>query len=241
MLSNEIGEMTIISRKYGILKTLFDLEDLEKMQDYVWRVCWDPKKNGFYVYGSNYKKKILSLRLQRFLTNCTDKKLKVDHINGDTLDNRKSNLRICTNAENSRNSAKSKNGLWSKYKGVHKDRNRFVARIKVDYKEINLGSFKHEINAAIAYNNAAIKYHKDFARLNAIPDGPYPTENEKPVKTSEYRGVCKDKNKFRAILYHNSKIYHLGLFASEIDAVAAYNLACENMGLKEKKNEITYV
>jgi len=170
LLSNNIAEMTIVSRKYGILKTLIDIEDLEKVKEYIWRVCWDPKKNNFYVYGSNRKKNILSLRLQRFLVNCTDKKLKVDHINGDTMDNRKSNLRICTHIENSWNSAKPKGKRTSKYKGVDfmKNEGKYRARIKVNYKEINLGCFLLEDDAAEAYNKAAIKYYKNFSLLNEI-------------------------------------------------------------------------
>lgn len=86
----------------------------------------------------------------------------VDHINGDGFDNTRENLRVCTHAENIRNS-KVKCG---RYKGVRKYGNRWYARIKVNYKEIHIGSFANKEDAAIAYDNAAKKYHGEFARTN---------------------------------------------------------------------------
>lgn len=92
--------------------------------------------------------------------------LVVDHINGDILDNRKYNLRVCTTKENIRNS-KPQEGT-STYKGVSwdKDRNKWIAQIKVDRKGIHLGRFDSEIQAAEAYDNAAINYYGEYARLN---------------------------------------------------------------------------
>lgn len=93
----------------------------------------------------------------------------VDHINGDVLDNRKSNLRICSNKENSRNTAQHKDNM-SGYKGVSWDkvRQKWIAQIGVDYKSYNLGGYEHIKDAAHAYNAAAVKYFGDFARLNII-------------------------------------------------------------------------
>lgn len=92
----------------------------------------------------------------------------VDHINGDGLDNRKENLRSCTNTENQRNQKKVR-GI-SKYKGVSLLGGKWRASIR--YKEgrarrrIRIGPFDSEICAAMAYDNAAIKYHGEFASLN---------------------------------------------------------------------------
>lgn len=93
----------------------------------------------------------------------------IDHINGDGLDNRVENLRICSRKNNSRNRKLSKNNT-SGYKGVIwiNRLNKWRARIKVDYKTIHLGYFVSKDDAARAYNLAASKYFGDFARLNTI-------------------------------------------------------------------------
>ena len=94
----------------------------------------------------------------------------VDHIKFDRLDNRKTNLRLCTRAENNRNVGLSKNNTTG-YKGVFfmKSRGKFVAQITVDRKNMHLGYFTCSVDAAKAYNFAAEKYHGDFAQLNQIP------------------------------------------------------------------------
>lgn len=92
----------------------------------------------------------------------------VDHKNGNTLDNRRSNLRICTRQENLRNRHKIRG--FSKFKGVrwHKQNRNWRAGIKVDSKDIHIGCFKSEILAAKAYNKAAKKYFGEYARLNIL-------------------------------------------------------------------------
>jgi hypothetical protein len=98
------------------------------------------------------------------------KGVEVDHINGEGRDNRRSNLRLCTHAENGRNSV-SRTGK-SQYKGVYFDsrRGRWIARIRKDRKYHWLGSFHNEEDAARAYNLAAPKLHGEFARPNAIEE-----------------------------------------------------------------------
>ena len=94
----------------------------------------------------------------------------IDHINGNKLDNRRCNLRICTHAENMRNRTKHKL-MSSQYKGVYytEDRkNKWRAQIVKDKKKYHLGSYQTEIEAAKAYNRAAKELHKEFAKLNKI-------------------------------------------------------------------------
>lgn len=96
-----------------------------------------------------------------------DEGIVVDHINGNPLDNRKSNLRLCSQAENCYNSAK-RSGAKSKYKGVsiRDEAKPFRARLHKDGKEYHLGSFETEIEAAIAYDVKAKEMFGEFARLN---------------------------------------------------------------------------
>jgi len=98
----------------------------------------------------------------------------VDHINGNRLDNRKSNLRFVTNQQNIFNSQKRQliisGGNPSKYKGVTwmTDRNKWRSRITLDGREFHLGVFESEQEAALAYNKAAIKFYGEYANLNKI-------------------------------------------------------------------------
>lgn len=94
-----------------------------------------------------------------------------DHISGDRFDNRRCNLRIATKLQNAANRLMQKNNT-SGYKGVkvrrHGKTNPFRARIRVNRTLIQLGTFPDKISAALAYNNAAIKYFGEYAKLNKI-------------------------------------------------------------------------
>ncbi len=90
-----------------------------------------------------------------------------DHINRNGLDNRRCNLRPATGSQNGWNTGKRKDNT-SGYKGVYWDRKKWRARIKVNGKPIHLGLFDDIKDAARAYNEAALKYHKEFAVLNKV-------------------------------------------------------------------------
>jgi hypothetical protein len=111
-------------------------------------------------------KKIKRIILSREIMNAP-KELKVDHINHNTLDNRKCNLRVCTQEENCRNRTKMTNSK-SKYKGVgwNTEMNKWIAKIVSKGNRIHLGVFADEWEAALAYNEAAKKYYGEFAYLN---------------------------------------------------------------------------
>lgn len=99
----------------------------------------------------------------------TPKGMDTDHINGDRLDNRKSNLRICTHRENMCNRKQSKANK-SGYKGVSWDNkySKWVTRIRTSEKYMHVGYFKDKLSAAKAYNEAAKKHHGKFAKLNEL-------------------------------------------------------------------------
>ncbi|MGA2069954.1 MAG: AP2 domain-containing protein [Sedimentisphaerales bacterium] len=94
--------------------------------------------------------------------------LLVDHKNGDTLDNRRVNLRLATHAENTQNRRKTQSKTSSQFIGVYfeKRSGRWAAKIKNQGRCVWLGRFESEAEAAHAYDAAAKKYHGEFARLN---------------------------------------------------------------------------
>jgi hypothetical protein len=89
----------------------------------------------------------------------------VDHIDHDGLNNQRDNIRICSVSQNHMN--KKPIGV-SKYLGVFYDRKYIRAAIKYHGKYHYLGFFKTENDAALAYNEAAKKYHGEFANLNIL-------------------------------------------------------------------------
>lgn len=137
--------------------------------DYDWlnRYCWYfDGRYAFYMLriGSKYRKKYM-----HSMINKTPKGFCTDHIDGNKLNNRRSNLRTATKSQNSQNRPVSPTST-SGYKGVClcKKTGNWLARIKLYAKTIQLGSFPTKEAAAIAYNNAAIKHFKDFACLNEV-------------------------------------------------------------------------
>lgn len=117
-----------------------------------------------YAAGNVGNKKVMTMH--RFIIGAKKGEI-VDHINNDKLDNRKTNLRICTNMQNSWNKP-ARNG--KKLKGVHfnKINKKYIAYISADGKRHYLGSFKSAAEASLAYNNAALDLHGNFANLNLI-------------------------------------------------------------------------
>lgn len=117
---------------------------------------------GMYINGSHIK-------LHRFLLSPPDH-MQVDHINGNKYDNRKSNLRICTQSENRCNIGTYSNSTTG-YKGIrfNKKNSRYYVRLQVNGRRRELGSFTQLRAAVIAYNEAARKYHGEFAFINEVP------------------------------------------------------------------------
>lgn len=91
----------------------------------------------------------------------------VDHINSDKLDNRRCNLRICTNQQNASSAKLGKNNITG-FKGITWDKSmeKWKAKIMFNWKTIHIGAFDTKIDAAKAYDKAALKYFGEFAKTN---------------------------------------------------------------------------
>jgi hypothetical protein len=153
--------MLILTKKNGCVSgiTTIDAEDLPRVRDYRWNL----HKKGYVVEGRG--KRLSRLVMQDVLKNADG--LEVDHIDHNKLNNRKSNLRICTTQQNLQNRKLQRNNKTG-YKGVHLTASgRYQARIGIDCEEIHLGCFDTAKEAAKAYNKAAMEHFGEFAYLNS--------------------------------------------------------------------------
>lgn len=149
-----------------------------------WRSYFDGW-NWYVRRHSTINKKAKTFLLHREILCISDSKILIDHIDGNGLNNMRSNLRICTHSENRKNRHNRSCTHTSKYLGVslkttkykYKVKSgeervsitkRWEARIQHNKKQISIGFFDAEIEAAIAYNIKAIEFHGEFASLNKI-------------------------------------------------------------------------
>lgn len=143
---------------------LVEDEDFELVNKHSWFYC-----NGYassYIGGYvNSKKK--QTKMHRMIMDAPWNK-EVDHVNGNKLDNRRSNLRICSMADNKKNKGFSKNNT-SGFKGVSwsKTLNYWIASITVNRK-VFVKYCKSKEEAAKKYNLMAMEHHGSFAKLNKI-------------------------------------------------------------------------
>lgn len=156
--------IVINSKKHGIHEVFVDDEDYELVSKYKWGIF----RNNYIYYAESYKlRKDLKIR---HMHNLILNRRMIDHIDGNGLNNQRNNLRPCTDSQNGMNKRK-RTMASSIYKGVHyeKARNKWRACLRINGKLIRIGRYETELEAAQAYNNAAIKYFGDFKLLNALP------------------------------------------------------------------------
>lgn len=157
VVDGDIARINISTPKHPDTWTIIDKEDLVKVVPFVnnrgvqekW--CAHDSGWGCYAIGTRH-----SVKLHRVIVGAKGNQEIVDHINGDRLDNRKSNLRIVTPAENNKNMRKRVNNT-SGYQGVYKDTHSelFVAEIHIGNKKLHIGRYDTLAEANIAYRAAA--------------------------------------------------------------------------------------
>lgn len=198
--------------------------------------------SGGYVvrYVKDSLGKQSCIRLHRVITDAPDN-LVVDHINHNTLDNTKNNLRLASVAQNGGNRQANSTSKTSKYKGV-KDTNcathsrikKWRANIQFHKKIISCGFYYTELCAALAYNKKASELFGEFACLNKLPISEQEIlkheqmseqksiNNKLQEKTSKYKGVYfhSERQVFIARLFDGRKLV---AYAEDKDEDRAYN------------------
>jgi len=148
---------------------LVDDDDYPVVSRFTW--CLRKGRNTWYAFTwLNFEERRTILFMHHLIMGRVPVKKAIDHIDRNGLNNQKINLRFCNHGQNSANRITSGS---SKFLGVsiHKQGKsiRWRAFISSNKKSYYLGSFKSEVEAAIAYNEAATKLHGEYANLNIIP------------------------------------------------------------------------
>ena len=144
---------------------LVDDEDFKWLSNWTWRTHWSRGKRQYVCRGEQVDGEYVTFLMHRVIMDALPW-MQIDHINGNTFDNRKENLRFCTNQQNNFNKftkRPSKSGVT----GVryHDDCRKWQARIELNCKEKNLGFFLTKEEAANARRDAVLLHHGKFANI----------------------------------------------------------------------------
>jgi len=149
-------------------EAIIDDQDYDKVSPFKWHAAM--RKGIWYARTYMPGNRKTAIKMHRFILGLSSADhIQVDHVDGNGLNNTRANLRIATNSQNGMNRRKC-SGYTSIYKGVSwlKIKRRWLAQIMLNKKNIRLGSFIDEKDAARAYNEAALKFFGQYARLNII-------------------------------------------------------------------------
>lgn len=160
----DAGLISLTQGQFAIV----DATDFEWLSRWKWNAYWDCTTRSFYaqrnIRDASGKRGTISLHRQILGLEKGDSR-QGDHINHNTLDNRRGNLRIASSRENQRNRGKRRDNS-SGFKGVVRHRNgKWMSRIRIAERRIYLGVFDTPELAHAAYAAAAAQYHGEFARV----------------------------------------------------------------------------
>lgn len=230
----------IIISGYTVLVDDDDLDRIKERHWYMNQAQYRQMRKHYFYNDRVIDKKKHSITLHRFIMGCTiGDGWTIDHISGNTLDCRKSNLRKCFTIENARNQQKRENNS-SGYKGVQwsKPTKKWQARVNGVNGQY-LGLYNTAEEAARVYDIAALHLFKEFACTN-FPKETYIDINIEeeynkyiPQFSTNYIGVCESRGRYDAYFNHNKHRYHLGTFSTPIEAAIARDAKAFEL-LKEK-------
>lgn len=219
-----LAEIVIYNNQgYEKCRALIDIEDIDRVKYIKWN---SDEKN--YIGSSNH------MQLHRYIMNCDDNNLVVDHINRNPLDNRKCNLRICTQQENSRNKCIlpfNSTGIVGVY--YNKKYDDWYSGITHNNHFIYLGSFKNKEDAIKERLKAEVYYFGEFApQIHMFKEygidlnGNYKIKEYTPQKNGNklgikgiFKGSGNYKDKWKVEFKLNKKKIYLGHYDTLEDAI----------------------
>ncbi len=196
-------------------------QDYDQLKLYKW-----------YVTGNGYARSSSGIYMHRLLMN-TPQGMDTDHINGDRLDNRRINLRVCTHKQNSANSGKyivNKSGAIGVYWDIVAKR--WIANIHLAGKSVHIGSFSSLDCATAARDSVALAARGEYARLNTggqklesflDPFNLIKTYQTPKLAESGYLGVYSTRNKWRVKYKSAGAAVNIGSFNDPHEAAYVYN------------------
>ena len=168
IIKDDFALVPLTQNKHAII----DIKDIDIVKNITWHAVEKVSKNVTFFYARGWEIGTGNgIHMHRLILGVKDTDIMVDHRWHDTLDNRRDNLRVCSNSQNQINRLTYKSTIHtSTYKGVSKNKKtgKWRALIYKNNKRIAIGTFKKEIDAAKAYNKEALNLFGSFAHLNEI-------------------------------------------------------------------------